>query len=285
MQFARTGHPRVRPAFLVSLLVLLVAPASCDSNGGLKIQPGLDGGIPETHAPDDQRPDAWKQPPEPPGGAGGGGAGGGGAGGYGGVAGGGGDGGGYGGVAGSGGGDGGALPDLDAGAPADAAPPTCVPGASVPCACIDGHSGAQVCNAAGRFEACVCADERLAQLRKGVLGNWMGTVATPWGPPYQVGMTFFTDGHYGARCLLGPPGCVAFYYGSDEDSPEKRYTIEDVRADGKGDGEIIFWFSPMDTNAGVLRNMEISPDGGQLSFDAYKGEYGPLQFRLSRPLL
>jgi len=44
------------------------------------------------------------------------------------------------------------------GAPADAsaAPATCVPGASIACACVTGQQGAQVCTAAGTFAGCVC---------------------------------------------------------------------------------------------------------------------------------
>lgn len=34
--------------------------------------------------------------------------------------------------------------------------PRCVPGASVPCACTDGQSGAQACAADGTFGACAC---------------------------------------------------------------------------------------------------------------------------------
>jgi sugar lactone lactonase YvrE len=36
---------------------------------------------------------------------------------------------------------------------------TCVAGASASCACTDGRTGAQVCNAGGAFDACVCASE------------------------------------------------------------------------------------------------------------------------------
>jgi hypothetical protein len=38
----------------------------------------------------------------------------------------------------------------------DATLSQCVPGASQACACTDGKSGAQKCNAAGTFDACVC---------------------------------------------------------------------------------------------------------------------------------
>jgi hypothetical protein len=161
-----------------------------------------------------------------------------------------------------------------------ATPAACVPGTSLGCACTDGRKGAQICNGQGRFDACVCADERLLRLRKGVLATWNGTVTTPWVKPYSVTMTFFADGHYSARCLQ--PNCVAMYYGSDADSAEKRYDIQDVRADDKGAGEITFWFNPGNTNGGQLRNIDLSVDGSSLAFDAWKGDYGPLHFALRR---
>ncbi|MGB7811457.1 MAG: DUF4215 domain-containing protein [Polyangia bacterium] len=40
---------------------------------------------------------------------------------------------------------------------ASTAPASCVPGASVACACSTGQQGAQTCTSAGTFEACVCS--------------------------------------------------------------------------------------------------------------------------------
>ena len=55
------------------------------------------------------------------------------------------------------GGGGQAASPPGASADASAAPATCVPGASIACACVTGQQGAQVCTAAGTFQACVCS--------------------------------------------------------------------------------------------------------------------------------
>src|SRR6185369_12026360 len=49
------------------------------------------------------------------------------------------------------------LVACEAGTPmTDGGAPHCVPGASAPCACSDGKTGAQVCKSDGTFEVCVC---------------------------------------------------------------------------------------------------------------------------------
>src|SRR5512133_2761457 len=54
-------------------------------------------------------------------------------------------------------------------------PPKCIPGASVECACPVGQRGAQTCNGAGTFEACVCAS---TQSDGGGLGGMGGATGT-----------------------------------------------------------------------------------------------------------
>lgn len=181
-------------------------------------------------------------------------------------------------------------PRIDAGEPkldadpltTDGAAPSCVPGREVECACTNGRIGAQLCNAQGQFSPCRCLDDRLARLRQGVLGTWKGTVTTPWQPPYAVTITFEADGHYSAHCVQLDVSCRAFYWGSDLDTPEKRYDIQDVRADGKGTAEILIWFDPGNVNHGQLRSIDLSADGNTLTFEAWKDSYGPLKFALTR---
>jgi hypothetical protein len=158
---------------------------------------------------------------------------------------------------------------------------TCVPGRAVACACTDGRAGAQICNDEERFSPCQCVqDERLTRLRNGFVGQWRGTVTTPWAGPYPVAVDFMANGHYSAHCQQ--PGCVAFYYGSDDDSPRKVYELQDIRSDNKGQGEITFWFSTGNTNRGELRSIALSADLGTLQFEAWKGDSGPLTFDLHR---
>jgi hypothetical protein len=156
----------------------------------------------------------------------------------------------------------------------------CVAGRSVACACADGRSGAQVCNGAS-FEPCRCGElPALAAIKNGVVGNWKGMVATPWVPPYAVVLRLAADGHYSAHCLQAE--CIALYWGADDDSPEKTYDVQDLRADGKATGEIAIWFFPGDTNRGEVRSLQLGADGSTLTFEVWKDEYGPLKFDLRR---
>jgi hypothetical protein len=120
-----------------------------------------------------------------------------------------------------------------------------------------------------------------AELRAGMTGDWAGCVTTPWVAPYWVWITLRDDGTYGARSQTnqaGPPQ-PAFYYGSDEESPEKRYELNDFQDSLKGVGQIDIWFNKGNTNRGELRNIKLM--GDQLEFEFFhRGEYGPLTYRL-----
>src|ERR1035437_9639232 len=63
---------------------------------------------------------------------------------------------------------------------------TCVPGASVACACSSGQQGAQTCTSAGTFATCVCT----ATLDAGGLGGagGMGASSSPNATGGQVPM-------------------------------------------------------------------------------------------------
>jgi hypothetical protein len=167
--------------------------------------------------------------------------------------------------------------------------PRCVPGQSIGCSCVNGESGAQICGADGTYGACACTGDAgptlqqvLAQLRAGVVGTWIGTETSPWGngTPCPTTIRFGADGNYSAHS----PGesCIVFYYGSNDDSPVKTYLIDNVTAASEGTGEIVFFFSPTDTNPGTLRHIVLSADGNHLAFEAWKGGYGPLRFSLTR---
>ena len=166
-------------------------------------------------------------------------------------------------------------------------PAACVRGRSIGCACSNGQSGAQVCLADGTYGQCVCSgdsptwdQQQLARLNNGVVGSWTGMQTNPWGSGCSTTITFEADGHYSAHS----PGekCIAFYYGSNDDSSEKTYLLNDVLPTAEGQGEIVFWFGPDDTNPGQIRHMYLSPDESELEFEVWKGDYGPLVFTLKR---
>jgi hypothetical protein len=186
------------------------------------------------------------------------------------------------------GGTGGA--DVGAGGePTVTEPPKCVLGQSIACACADGHQGAQVCGLDGTYAPCVCRtsldggsweQQQLAKLRKGVLGTWVGTQTNPWQAACSTTMTFDAGGHYTAHST--GEACIVFYYGTNDDSPEKIYDLNDIQADGKGSGSLAIYFRPGDTNLGVLDHIVLSDDENQLSFECRKDGYGPLVFSLTR---
>jgi hypothetical protein len=166
--------------------------------------------------------------------------------------------------------------------------PSCVPGFSVACACATGALGSQTCRRDGTFGPCTCADagsweqQELARIRAGVIGTWKGLQTNPWNGVCETKITFEADGHYGAH---SPDDmCVVFYYGTNDDSPEKTYLFDDVQADGDGSGEIQIYFGPNDTVRGEMRHVWLSPDARALTFECWRGDYGPLMFKLERAL-
>ncbi len=172
----------------------------------------------------------------------------------------------------------------------DGVVPLCVPGQSAGCACTDGRSGAQVCSENGTFGPCVCTgglspeQQILARVSSGIVGNWTGTVTTPWQPMHNVTFAFTADGHYSAHCQ---DDCVALYYGTDDDSPFKTYRLLDVNTAGEVSGDIEIYFggpgSASGTNRDQLLHVVLSADGNNLTFEMWHDlTYGPVSFRLTR---
>jgi hypothetical protein len=166
--------------------------------------------------------------------------------------------------------------------------PVCIPGQSIACACTNGDYGAQVCRADGTFGNCICASpdggtweqQQLARLRRGIVGTWAGMQTNPWDTSCPTKITFEANGHYSAHSPND--ACVVFSYGSNDDSAEKKYLLNDVLPTAEGQGEIAFWFAPGSTNPGELKHVTLSDDENSLSFHAWKTGYGPLVFTLKR---
>ena len=154
--------------------------------------------------------------------------------------------------------------------------PACIVGSTLACVCFDGSPGAQVCQPGGTYAPCRCL---LTEVRQRLVGSWAGTRRTTWDGEHPVTMSFTSDGHYSAHCA---DGCIAMYYGSDTDTLEKTYRIDQVNSDGVAAGEIMIWFDPGNTNRGQIINLKFGVDGNTLTFSVYKGDYGPLEFTLQR---
>jgi hypothetical protein len=166
--------------------------------------------------------------------------------------------------------------------------PRCVPGQSIGCTCSTGQLGAQVCQPNGTYGPCMCEgpdsgtweQQQLERLRRGIVGTWSGVQTNPWFPSCPTTFVFEASGHYSAHS----PGdsCIVLYYGSNDDSPEKTYLLDDVLADGDGHGTIVFWFGAGDANMGEIRHLSLSADENELSFEVWNGQYGPIVFTLKR---
>jgi hypothetical protein len=124
----------------------------------------------------------------------------------------------------------------------------------------------------------------------GIVGSWHGVVTTPWVPPYEVVAEFDADGRYSASCVFNSDQCcVAFYYGTDTDTPLKTYSIDDATLSGDVTGMITIAFDYGDNDFGTpawqgeLSHVDIDGDGNRARFDFNTSDgYGPVHFELQR---
>jgi predicted small lipoprotein YifL len=123
--------------------------------------------------------------------------------------------------------------------------------------------------------------EALMRIKNGVIGDWVGAVTVPWTSSYRVSFTFDSYTHYSARSAS--TSFSALYFGPDEDSPDKRYSIDDVQANGDAVGTIDIYLGLGDTVRNELLDITFSADLNRLQFRyTHCGQYGPLQYDLLR---
>jgi hypothetical protein len=123
------------------------------------------------------------------------------------------------------------------------------------------------------------------ELAEGVIGTWEGCVDSPWVPDYFVTMVFRDDGTYSSESAeeLDGQEMIALYYGTDEESPAKRFAINDLQDNltGLGQIDIVHSVDPTVTpGRGEMRDIRLM--GDQLEFEFFYRGYGPLVFRLFR---
>ena len=75
----------------------------------------------------------------------------------------------------------------------------------------------------------------LQDLRAQVCGKYSGQVITPWTGAYSVAVEFREDGTYSAF-NTEVENSPAFYYGIDEDSPERTWSLLEMNLDGSASG-------------------------------------------------
>jgi hypothetical protein len=158
----------------------------------------------------------------------------------------------------------------------------CSPGSTQSCSCDNGLAGSRICLANLIYSECGCGTEALLRVKTGVIGTWTGTATTPWLSPYHVTFTFDSYNHYSSKALDGG-GTPALYYGTDNDSPNKRYDITDIQANGDATGTIDICFDVGGCNRNKLQAIQLSADLSRLKFYiTYQDQYGPLEYDLTR---
>lgn len=126
---------------------------------------------------------------------------------------------------------------------------------------------------------------RIAQLKtfkEKVPGHYVGTVTTPWIPPYEIAMIFRADGSYTAY-TTDTSGSPALYNGMDADDSGKVWSLEDVTADGNAVGKITIVFDGGTTVADEIESMRFDPDFKELRFSlVHLNQFGPMEVALRR---
>jgi hypothetical protein len=159
----------------------------------------------------------------------------------------------------------------------------CAPGSTQSCSCDNGLVGSRICLPNLVFSECGCGTEALMRVKTGVIGSWTGTVTTPFWATYHATFTFDSYTHYSAKASPDGNGVPALYYGTDDETPNKRYGITDIQANGDAAGTIDICFDVGGCNRNKLQAIQLSGDLSRLKFYImYQEQYGPLQYDLTR---
>jgi hypothetical protein len=158
----------------------------------------------------------------------------------------------------------------------------CARGSTQPCSCPNGSVGSMICLSSLVFSECGCGTESLMRVKNGIIGTWTGSVTTPFWPTYHATFTFDSYTHYSAKAASDANGVPALYYGTDDDTPNKRYGITDIQANGDATGTIDIC-DVGGCNRNKLQAVQMSADLSQLKFYImYQDQYGPLEYDLTR---
>jgi len=181
--------------------------------------------------------------------------------------------------------DAGALPELDAGTPAEP---------SFDAGSVVGHDAGEPpvdsvepCRDLGPPPSPDEATALLAWVQEAIVGRWSGTRHSMWDGDQSVTITFRAGGTYEASC---EGACTPFYWGSQRPrGPDARYEIDDTTSSGTASGRLWPVFDdpstgePYATWSGTVDGLRIDPTGTslRLRFWDYEGR-GPITFDLAR---
>jgi len=149
--------------------------------------------------------------------------------------------------------------------------------------------GAWVPYPRGEMPNAVDAQTWLRAVQSAMPGSWHGIATTPWTNPYEVDLRFDEGGGYSSRCSSFPDSCcVAFYYGTNDDTPLKQWRVDDATLTGNVFGEIDIAFDyfteyGLPAWQGELSYIERDASGDGLRFEFARDDgYGPVRFDLRR---
>ena len=118
-------------------------------------------------------------------------------------------------------------------------------------------------------------------------GHWIGSIVNPWTPPYNVDLTVQIDGHYSSHAIScykyfnGSEVCypTAFYYGTDNDYPDKKITVLNVNYLGIANGDMLIRYDNFSTTNDELRTIKFYNSGNVFKLEQWHfGTYGPLEY-------
>jgi hypothetical protein len=112
-------------------------------------------------------------------------------------------------------------------------------------------------------------------------GCYVGTVTTPWIPPYEIAMIFRADGSYSAY-TTDTSNTPALYYGMDADAPHKTWVLEDVTAAGNAVGKINIVFDVGTEVEDEIESMRFDQDFTKLRFSVYHFDGPAMKVALRR---
>jgi len=140
----------------------------------------------------------------------------------------------------------------------------------------------------GELSKAADAQSLLRAVLAAMPGDWHGIATTPWTNPYEVDVRFDEGGGYSARCSNLPGCCLAFYYGTDDDTPLKQWRVDDATLTGNvfGEIDIAFDYFPeygLPAWQGELSHIQRDASGDGLRFEFARSDgYGPVRFDLRR---
>ena len=132
--------------------------------------------------------------------------------------------------------------------------------------------------------------EKLQAVQAALPGKWRGEMRNIWTAPYLVDLNFREDGTYSAACTNLPAACcTALYWGTNDDTPLKRYQLDAWVVSGEVFADMVIPYGSNGSYAvptqwsNQLRHIELDASGNGLRFTLERSDNKPaLTFDLRR---